>query len=47
MNPIVLNEVINYVIEFDIESIFKNLVDLISLLAAVCVYFVASYDLKN
>ena len=47
MNPIVLNEIINLVVEFDTKLIFDNLVELVSLLAAVCVYFVGSYDLKN
>jgi len=47
MNPIVVNEVITLVVQYDTKLIFDHLVELISVLAAVCLYFVGNYELKN
>jgi hypothetical protein len=47
MNPIVLNEILTLVFQYDVSIIFGNLVDIISLYTAVCMYFAGDNDLKS
>lgn len=47
MNPIVLNEILTLVFEHDVSIIFNDLVDIISLYTAVCMYFAGDNDLKS
>lgn len=47
MNPIILNEILTLVFQHDVSIIFANLVDIVSLYAAVSIYFSGDNDLKN
>lgn len=47
LNPIVLTEITHLIIEYDKQLIFEHVVDLVSLLASVSMYFVGSYELKG
>lgn len=47
MNPIVMIEVLELIIENDITIIYENFVDTISLIASVSMYFIANSDLKT
>jgi hypothetical protein len=47
MNPIVMIEVLELIIENDVTIIYENFVDTISLIASVSMYFIANSDLKT
>lgn len=47
LNPIVLTEITNLIIEYDKQLIFEHVVDLASLMASICMYFIGSYELKG
>ena len=47
VNPIVLTEIVELIIQHDVGLIFDNLVAIVSLLAAVSMYFASGNDLKN
>lgn len=46
MNPIVITELINLIVEHDKQLVFEHAVDVVSLLSTICMYFIGSYDLK-
>lgn len=46
LNPIVLTEITNLIIEHDKQLIFEHVVDLVSLMASISMYFIGSYELK-
>lgn len=47
MNPIVMYEVLELIIENDISIIYEHFVDTISLISAVSMYFTGCSDLKT
>jgi len=43
----VLTEITNLIIEFDKQLIFEHVVDIVSLMASISMYFIGSYELKG